>query len=261
MDRILNSFKGHIGQWHHVVGILWSVAIGEDTGCPRPHCRDPSIISPPRNYSLIIQTEAFELDLSQSHLNLAWMFLDREVRAWTILPSKNHPCNQEKWNIWQFGVTLAFIGSLVHRGVCSLTLRKAGSLSLIMKRYWLPPPEGEVPDGKDCSTQGWGNCTFGWKGSYCFLSPGTFSIKEPLLRWSITSLSDKEIIAIRAAPLHITCSSHAVQVEKNQSLSTCSRSSVSTGSQLWIPTFCRLLVFLLHHRLSGTSLKASFRAC
>lgn len=103
-------------------------------------------------------------------------------------------------------------------------------MSPIRKMYWLPPPLGEGPDGKDCSTQGWGSCTFGWKGFFCSVSPGTSSIKASPLRWSITSLSDKEIITIRAAPLHITYSSHAVEVEEmNQWLSICSRSSVSTG--------------------------------
>lgn len=84
--------------------------------------------------------------------------------------------------------------------------------------------------GKTVALRAEGAALSAEKVFFCSVSPGTSSIKASPLRWSITSLSDKEIITIRAAPLHITCSSHAVEVEEmNQWLSICSRSSVSTG--------------------------------
>lgn len=45
-------------------------------------------------------------------------------------------------------MTLAFIGSLAQCGVCFQTLKESGSLSAIMKMYWLPPPFGEGPNGR-----------------------------------------------------------------------------------------------------------------
>lgn len=131
-------------------------------------------------------------------------------RSRQFSPPKTVLHSEKKWSMWQLGDETCFFGSLAQRGVCSLTLKKSGPLSAIMKMDWLPPPFGEGPNGKDYSTQGRGNGTLGWKGSYCFLSTGTFSIKESPLRWSITSLSDKEIITIKAAPLHISCPPHAV---------------------------------------------------
>lgn len=50
-----------------------------------------SYLHPGTSKLFALQTEAFELEFSQGPLDLAWMYLDREERAWTVLPSKDHP--------------------------------------------------------------------------------------------------------------------------------------------------------------------------